>query len=256
MAISTIYPTGTIQNATTVMLSAKELVVQQMNVTSQNLGNADTIGYKALLQTGIEASVANPQRNGMSNPISYVQSGMLLRDLSQGSLKETNNPLDMALMGQGYFAIQVGEQKQYTRDGRFRLNDKGDLVTHDGHSVLSQGGTINLAAYKKFLVQKDGTVLGIDENDALVNVTKLLVVSFADQQAGIQEMGSGRYRTDQEALPATDTQVIQGSLETSNTNSMTESVNLMRMMKNYEQNQRVTETNDELMTQTINLRVN
>lgn len=256
MAVSTIYPTGTIQSSTTVMLSAKELVVQQMNVTAQNLSNSDTVGYKALMQVGVEAAVASPQKNALSQPISYVQSGLLLRDLSQGALKETGNPVDFSIIGQGYFALQVGDQKQYTRDGRFRLNEKGELVTHEGYPVLGQGGAINLGAYKKFIVQKNGTIVGINENDVPEDVTKFELVIFDNQQEAMEDVGAGRYKTDQEALPATQVQVMQGSVEMSNTNSMKESVSLMRLMKNYEHHQRVTETNDELMTQTINLRIN
>lgn len=255
MAITTITPSGTIENPATVMLSAKELVIQQMNLASQNLSNADTIGFKGLVQTGIESVYKNPAPKSIMDTISYVQAGMLLRDLTQGSLKETSNPYDMALIGQGYFAVQVGDQRQYTRDGRFRLNAQGDLVTADGYPVLTQNGVLSLANYKKFMVRKDGSIIGIDETDNPVNLGKLVVVSFEDQQLGLQDMGSGRFITNQEELAVPETVVQQGSLELSNTNPLSESVNLMRMMRMYEESQRITEMDDEVKRKVINLRV-
>lgn len=255
MAVSTIYPSGTIQNATTVMLSGKELVVQQMNIAAQNLSNGDTSGFKALIQTGIESVYTNPEKNAPSTHISYVQAGSLQRDLSQGSIRETNNPFDFAIMGQGYFAVQVGDKKQYTRDGRFRLNDKGDLVTMDGHAVLAQGGGVNIGGYNKLLVQPDGTILGVDAFDKATVMSQLFLVNFANQQAELEAIGNSFFQTTQEEIPVSKPHIIQGSLESSNTNPMAESVSLMRLMRNYKHHEKITETNDELMTQTINLRV-
>lgn len=255
MAVTSITPSGTIENPGTVMLSAKELVIQQMNLAAQNLSNGDTIGFKGLVQTGIESAYTNPAQNSPFPVISYVQAGMLLRDLSQGTLKETSNPFDLALIGQGYFAVQAGDQKLYTRDGRFRLSAAGILVTADGNPVLSQGGEIDLSKYKKFMIRSDGTIMGVDANDVITNVSQLLVVSFDDQQLGMQDMGNGRFATTQDELQVPGTLVQQGSLELSNTNPMTESISLMRMMKMYEESQRITEMDDEIKRKVINLRV-
>ena len=256
MAITSITPSGTIENSVTVMLSGKELVVQQMNLAAQNLSNSDTVGFKGLVQTGIESVYTNPAKHSNFPTISYVQPGMLLRDLAQGTIKETQNPLNMALIGQGYFAVQVGDQKLYTRDGRFRLDATGTLVTADGYPVLSQGGLINLSTYTKYVVENNGTIIGVDVNDVPTEVGQLIIVNFADQQLGLQNVGNGRFATNQEELSVPDTLVHQGALELSNVNSMTESVNLMRMMQMYEESQRITEMDDEIKRKVINLRIN
>jgi flagellar basal-body rod protein FlgF len=208
------------------------------------------------MEKGMEATYTDHRPGNHAKSLSYVQGGAFIRDLSQGALNNTNNPLNMAITGQGYFVVQVGDSKQYTRDGRFRLDNQGALVTHDGHSVMAAGGSLNLGNYTNFMVGEDGAITAWDSTGAAAQLGKISIVTFENQQEALIHAGMGRFTTEQEELAPTNSTIMQGYLELSNTNPMTESIHLMTIMRNYEQHQRMTESTDELMMQTINLRIN
>ena len=259
MAVTSITPSGTIENTATVMLSAKELLSQQMNLAAQNLSNADTISFKGLIQNGMEAVYRNPQLLGLMGKeaiVSYVQGSPIKRRIEQGALKQTHNPFDVALNGLGYFVIQSGDQQQLTRDGRFRLNTQGKLVTMDGHSVLGNNGEIDLSGYRSVSILNDGTILGFDYNNLQTVVGSIKCVSVKDEQNDLTYVGQGRFLLSGEENPMLhDTQVMQGFLEQSNVNPIMESVRLMQIMERYRESQNVTDMDDQLKTKTINLRI-
>ncbi len=256
MAVHHITTSGTIENASIVMLSAKELLTQQLTLAAQNLSNADTIGFKGLIQTGLEAVYRNPKLGGLSPAISYVQGSEVKRDIGQGSLKPTGDVYNLALNGLGYFVVQVGELKQFTRDGRFRLDKSGNLVTMDGYAVQGESGELNFADYATFSVLRDGTVLGFDANGIQTIAGKLKVSRFKDEQEDLEYVGTGRFIALGEESPIDGTtHVTQGFLEQANVNPIAESIRLMRVMQMYGEAQRVIEMDDSTKSRTIHLRI-
>lgn len=259
MTITSITPSGTIENTATIMLSSKELLSQQMNLAAQNLSNADTISFKGLMQSGMEAAYRNPRLSGVMGrgvTVSYVQGAPVKRSMEQGALRQTNNPFDLALNGFGYFVIQADGKQQLTRDGRFRLNSQGKLVTMDGHSVLGSNGEIDVGGYHSVSIMEDGTILGFDQNNAQTVVGTIKLIGVEDEQNDLEYVGQGRFLLvgEEHGVPQ-DTRVMQGFLEQSNVNPIMESVRLMQILERYRESQNVTDMDDQLKTKTINLRI-
>lgn len=256
MAQIYIRPSVTTENAGIVMLSAKEFLTNQLNVAAQNLSNGDTIGFKGLMQNGLETIYQNLQKMAGAPAVSYVQAAPIERDTSQGSLKQTHNPLDIALSGPGYFVIQVNGARQLTRDGRFRLNTNGELVTQAGHTVMSDQGPIQLGGYSRVLIGPSGTIQAFDENDVQFNLGQLARVAVNNEQTDVEYVGEGRFIPTGEEIPVPNhTQSLQGFLEQSNVNPIQESVALMRLIQFYQEAQRIADMDDALKSKTMNLKV-
>jgi len=254
MATAVFVPSGSVNNSSTIVLSAKELLMRQIDTASENLSNADTVAFKGFIQTSAETVYKN---NDPSSPIplvSYVQPGEVTRDLTQGSLKQTQNIYDFALNGRGYFIVQAGDQRMFTRDGRFRLNAQGILTTIDGQVVQGENGEIKLGDYETFSVQSDGTIMAL-KNGAQANLGKIKVVQFDDEQHDLTYSGFGRFVSDTEGKEPVNYTVMNGFVEGSNVNPVAESVRLMVVMRNYTEAQRMTESDDDLKSKVINLRV-
>jgi len=157
-------------------------------------------------------------------------------DHTQGALHNTGNPLDLALSGRGFFAVNGPNGPLYTRNGNFRLASDGRLVTGDGHAVRSQQGTpLTIAGRLPVEVSSDGT---ITQNGNAIG--KVDVVDFTST-AGLSEQGANYFRLAdpaQKPVPAPSTTVEQGSLETSNTGSAEAAIRLVSVMRQFEMLQR------------------
>lgn len=256
MATYSLNPSGSIEHSGIVMLSLKQVLSEQLSVASQNLANADTVGFKGLIQGSVESVYRNP-RLGMKSPsVSYVQPNMIKRNQEQGTLKQTGNPFDIGLNGHGFLAVQVGETTQYTRDGRLRLDSNGQLVTMDGHMVIGDNGPIQLSPYVSFSIMEDGSILGFDNKDVQTVVGNLNIIQFNDEEANLDYVGMGRFKAVGDPLTAdmSTVQVLQGFTEQSNVSSITESIRLMKIMQMYEEAQKITDMDDAAKNRTINLR--
>ncbi len=122
-------------NSIYVALSKQVVTERQMGVIANNIANSSTAGYKS------ESVFFNQYlMNDASRKTAYVQDLSTFSNLAQGNLEKTNNPLDLAIMGEGYFAIQTPNGEAYTRAGNFTINEQGDLTTMDGLPVLDDAG--------------------------------------------------------------------------------------------------------------------
>ena len=229
-------------DASSVALSAQLAVLHETDVIANNLANASTTGYKG--QHIAFAQFLSQTSDG--TPIAYVQEQATTRDPSQGSINTTNNRLDVAIRGEGYFTIQTPLGDRYTRNGHFQLDSSGQIVTSQGYPVLSDGGSP--------LVVPDGSgeiTIGADGSVSTPKgqLGKLSVVTFADQQA-LTETAGGYFQTDQIPQPAPDaTRLMQGSLEGSNVEPIIEITRLISSQHNVEYTKTFV---DALATQTSN----
>ncbi len=236
-------------------LAAAGALAQQtrLEVLANNIANINTNGYKG------EKTVfrINPTEDGPQTEQSadatqslspYAPPFETRIDFSQGALRETGNPLDVAINGSGFFAVQTPDGIQYTRQGSFSLDDGGVLVTSDGFPVLGDGGEITLEAGQVEIDLEGGITLDGDE------VGRFQITDFENPQV-LQKVGNGRFvTTDQTVVgerPA-DTTFSQGYLETANVNAilaMTEMVETSRAFGAY---QKVIQTVDEATSTSIN----
>jgi flagellar basal-body rod protein FlgF len=199
-----------------------------MDVIATNLANANTSGFKA--EAMIFSEFLEPTSKA-GTPLSMVFDVTSLRDMSEGNMKATNNPLDLAISGDGYFAVQAPQGERYTRLGAFQLDNQGQIVTLGGAPVLSAGGgplTIPREV-SSITITSDGTVSADS-----VEIGKLRVVDFEEPQA-LSKDGSGLYDAkDQAPRPATEAEVQQGMIEESNVKGVVEMTRMIEVVRSYQ----------------------
>jgi flagellar basal-body rod protein FlgF len=206
--------------------------MQSLDLLANNLANAGTNGYKAdrefySLFTSDDAASGD---SGNTSTLPMVDKRWT--DFSQGLLMNTANPLDLGLSGNGFFAVNGPSGPLYTRNGSFQISSSGVLVTSDGYAVRAQGGapiTVDPSAPLEVTsdgaVQQKGAVLG-----------QLDIVSFADP-ATLVKQGSNYYRNSSpNATPAsaTNVEVHQGHIESSNVRTPDAAVQLVGVMRQFE----------------------
>lgn len=229
----------------------------RMDILTNNLANVSTVGFKKegstsqsfddILTVKIkDASVGemNVQRTGIHQP--GVRIGENYTDYSQGSFRVTGNPYDLALAGNGFFAIEftnkAGETTtMYTRAGQFTLNKDGYLVTQEGDYVLDvQNRRIKLDPMKAATVTKDGQI----EQDGN-RIATIQVMDFEDYNY-LEKYGETYFRAVEGARTLTPkAQIEAGCLEMSNVQTVSEMVNLIAITRAYESNQKIVQTYDE-----------
>lgn len=228
----------------------------RMDILTNNLANASTVGFKKegstsqsfddVLTVKIKDSsvgLSNVQRIGVRNP--GVKIGENYTDYSQGSFRITNNTYDLALSGEGFFAIEftnkAGETgTKYTRAGQFTLNKDGYLVTQEGDYVLdTQNRRIQL---NTLLDSKIDTLGNIYQGGQ--PVARIQVTDFADYNY-LEKYGETYYQPVEGAeMITSDATVNSGYLEMANVQIVSEMVNLISITRAYESNQKIIQTYD------------
>jgi flagellar basal-body rod protein FlgG len=236
-------------------LAAAGAMVQQMRleVLANNIANINTSGFKGERTIfRINESTAAPEEGQPTEgiqPLSpYAPPFETRVDFSQGALRETGNPLDMAINGKGFFAVQTPEGVQYTRQGSFSINEEGLLVTPDGFPVLGEGGEITLEAGKVEIDLEGGIYVNGDA------VGRLQITDVNDPNT-LQKTGNGRFlATDQTVLAERpeDTTLSQGYLETANVNPIMAMTEMIETSRAFEAYQKVIQTADEATSTSIN----
>ena len=240
-------------NALYVGLSRQIVLQQQMDIIANNIANADTTGFKVeALQTAEDP--AQPAFTlGGREPVSFVASNGILRDFSPGALHQTGSPLDLAIDGQGFFRVQTASGEEYTRDGRFRLDDAGRVTTSGGQAVLDDGGGEIVLDPQKGPVSigPDGTISQGTGKD-IVRVGKIGVVNFANL-SGLEKAGDNLYRntSNLQATPVEAPRVRQGMLESSNVNPILEMTRMIEVSRAYEQMAKMMQSQADLSAQAV-----
>jgi len=224
---------------TTYLALSRQLVLRRrMDVIANNIANMTASGFRAekLLAEQVPVDV------GRRQTINYVQDVAVVRDLTPGAMTPTNNPLDVAIEGSGYFVIGTDEGDRYARGGQFRLSDLGEITTASGDSVLDDGGAPLAVPAESgaITIAPDGTV---STPDAVIG--RLNIVDFDDSQ-DLQKVGDGLYRTDQAPRPAADARLVQGLLEGSNVRPVVEMTEMMSTVRAYQGTQKIIDSHHEM----------
>lgn len=209
---------------------------QELDLAANNLANANTNGFRGE-HVSFKSRMMTASSNLATRAVnSFGILGSPRTDFSQGSLQQTGNPLDLALEGSGFFAVQAPTGVQYTRNGNFHLTATGALVTTQGYAVLGTSGPItlpqgNAEISSSGVISVDGAVAGelqLVQFDSSVPLTALGDASFSAPSAA--------------AMPSTNLTVQQGSLESSNINPVESAVGLIEIQRNAEMLQRALNT--------------
>jgi flagellar basal-body rod protein FlgF len=218
-------------NAIYVGLSRQMLLQRELDIVANNLANADTAGFKFESLIANADEVTTPTPGQPPTPVVFVAGGTVARDYTQGSLTQTGAPLDVAIDGKGFFQISTAAGPRYTRDGRFRLDPTGRVVTQDGDPVQGEGGDIVLDPKKgPVAIAANG-----DISQAGQNVGKLSVVSF-DSLAALSKDGANLLRNDSNLTPQPSTGALlkQGMLEGSNVQPVSQITRLIEINRAYD----------------------
>lgn len=238
------------ETTTYVSISLATALERSLDIAAHNMANASTAGYKAQHPL-MEAT--NLKGGDDTQNISYVQDKGIYVDLSQGSLVETGNSLDVAVNGQGWLAYQTEDgQTAYGRDGRFAVNNEGTLVTLAGNPVLDAGGApINIPQEVAHLIQiaQDGTIA--DQNGTPFGQLGLFdVPNFA----AATPLGAGLFLPNPQAdapTPLENGQFAQGYIEQSNVQPVMEMIHLMDIQRAYERASTLMTDDNDLTKQAI-----
>ena len=256
-------------------IAATGMLAQQMNVEviSNNIANVNTTGFKRqraefqdLLYQDLLRAGTNSSDTGTVVP-SGIQIGLgvkpaaVYRITEQGNITITNNDLDMAINGRGYFAVELPSgETGYTRSGAFGRSADGDLVTANGY-IIQPGITIPTNAIG-ISVNAQGQVSATIQNQTAPQlVGQLQLANFANE-AGLQAIGDSLFlETTASGLATVGNpgaagfgSIQQGALETSNVNVVAEITNLITAQRAYEMNSRVIQASDEMLSSVVQLR--
>ena len=182
--------------------------------------------------------------------LSYgVFNNEIFTNYAQGQLTTTNNPLDLAIEGRGFFSVETTEGLRFTRSGEFSKSADGYLVTKEGYRVLGENGHIKLDA-AQLTINEKGEIF-----DGAKLVDKLKMIDFKDQKA-LRKTGNGLVRVEEEGRPDNIIEFMgsikQGFLEGSNVNSVKEMVEMLAMLRTYEANQKLVKIHDEMLGRSVN----
>jgi flagellar basal-body rod protein FlgG len=201
--------------------------MKMIEIVTNNLANAQTTGFKRDFGRVLESQ-------------QLLDVGTTI-DTTAGPITSTQNPLDVAIDGEGFFAIQTPAGVRFTRNGSFSLDASGDLVTKQGMKVLSSSGSpINVTGNNIGI--QDGGIVTADGNE----VATLKVVNFQNINL-LQKEGSNHFVWSGSTDGVHDVdqaRVKSGSLERSNVNSMTEIIQLMGAYRDFESVQKTLKTLD------------
>lgn len=225
------------ENSIYVGLSRQVALQAQMDIVANNIANMSTPGYRAQNMVFHEY-VNKAPKNKIDNPpdpLSQVLDYGHFQTTQEGEMRQTGNPLDVALAGPGWFGVQTSDGTQYTRAGNFQVDVNGDLVTGMGQKVAGAGGgTITIPkGAQEIKIAEDGAV-----STERGQVGQLMIVEFANDQ-DLEATGSGLYQTTAAANPPQNTRAKQGMLEGSNVQAVLEMTRMIDVSRAYQATQKM-----------------
>lgn len=256
-------------------IGATGMLAQQLNVEviSNNIANMTTTGYKRqraefqdLLYQSLRRVGSASSDNGTIVPAGVqvgagVQAAAVYRIHEQGNMQLTDNPLDLAINGHGFFQITLPDgTTSYTRAGSFQLNPSGEIVTADGYKVV--GPSAVPAGAVQIAINESGEVLvSLNGQVQPQNVGQFQLATFPND-AGLEAIGNNMFLETPASGAATVGNpgttgrgvIKQGMVETSNVNIVSEITQLITAQRAYEMNSKVITTTDEMMRSVSTMR--
>jgi flagellar basal-body rod protein FlgF len=223
-----------------------EPMMTRLEVIANNLANMNTTGYKrdeVFMQLVKDAALLQAQGKGDLSEVQVER----ITDFSDGSLNPTNNPLDVAVQGRGFFVVDTPQGLRYTRNGNFTLTSSGTLVTAQGDPVMGVNGRIQLPDLQNL---KRGQIVISESGEIDVDnrsIARLRVVDFG-AGTGLTKQTSSLFVAPAGVLPSDiredSVQIRQGFLEGSNVEGLEEMIAMIELTRNFESNQRIIQAED------------
>jgi flagellar basal-body rod protein FlgF len=227
----------------------------RLEVLANNIANVNTTGFKKdslFIQAMKDAGVTQAQEQGELKGLESRQ----FVDFSEGSFVETKNPLDFAIQGRGFFAVETPQGIRYTKNGNFSLAVDGTIVNGQGYPVMGSSGKIVVPEPQKL-------------SDSAISVNQHGDISFGNTQLGklriadfenlnqLKKDGASLFSTEAEEKPvnldSTNTVVRQGYLEESNVEGIHEMIELVELTRSFETDQRTIQAQDATLERAMEI---
>ncbi len=227
--------------------------VAQLETIANNLANASTTGFK---RDELFVNELDKKRKALQfdklTAADAIPNASAVVDFTQGSLRGTGSPLDVAISGNGMFVVETPQGEAYTRDGRFTLNADGVLTNVNGLAVLGEGGPIELDLQQntptQIVINDRGEVL-LDGNT--IDTLRLVAV---DDPKDFKKIGENLFELIPSAAtpnPPLEISVRQGFLEESNVNPIYEMVSLIEVQQAFQTSQKMVQEQDQLLSRAV-----
>jgi flagellar basal-body rod protein FlgF len=228
-----------------VSLSHQIALRRQLDLIAGNIANADTTGYRrenAVFQSYLEQQPLAGNRTART--VNYVLDYGVARDSAPGEISQTNNPLDVALTGEGFFTVALpNDAIAYTRNGHFSLSDDGYLETANGARLLDRNGNPFQfdADEKNIVISPDGSIVSSAGEKG-----QLALVRFASD-VGLERLGDTLYQgANAEPIAPEKIQLRSGFLEKSNVKAIVETTEMMDVLRTYQSTTRLMERYEDM----------
>lgn len=219
------------ENASYVALSRQMALRLDLDAAANNMANVNTPGYKAVRSLFVEYLVdGDGSAAGGSQPVSMVLDQATVRDTRPGRLEQTEDPFNVAIMGEGYLVVETPLGPRYTRNGQITQDLDGRLVDINGLPLLDDANQPIVVpdGAGRLMIDRDGQV-----STDLGQAGQLALVRF-DDEAAMTPLGGGLLVTNEVPKPAEDSELVQGMLEQSNVEPILEMTELIRISKEYQ----------------------
>lgn len=236
----------------------------QMAIISNNLANANTTGFKSdraafqdLMYQNVRQVGAQSTQNTQYSTGLTLGTGVRIvateKNYAQGSVTQTNGSLDLGISGRGFLQITMPDGSiAYTRDGSLTMDSQGNVVTASGYPL--QPAITIPAGTQSLTIGTDGVVTAVSASNKSTQIGQIQLADFINEE-GMQPMGnnllieSAASGAPQVGTPGTNGlgTVQQGTLETSNVNTVTELVNMIECQRAYEMNSKAITTTDQML---------
>ncbi|MDZ7672992.1 MAG: flagellar basal-body rod protein FlgF [Halanaerobiales bacterium] len=235
--------------------SAMQTNLKRMDVTSNNLANVDTDGYKkdgTVQRTFSEMLISRYDKNGKEE-LGALGTGVEVDEsytnFKEGNIQHTNNKLDLAVKGSGFFALETPEGIRYSRNGNFYLNDENQVVDSQGNFLLNQNNEpIQIVPGREISIDQQGQIFLGELEGETINL-----VDFENYDQ-LTKIGNNLYQTEEgiEEIEPEGSSIMQGYLEGSNVNVVEEMASMIEVTRAYESNQKVIQTIDNTLDKAVN----
>jgi flagellar basal-body rod protein FlgG len=222
----------------------------RLEIIANNLANINTTGFKrdkAFSEALDDATVAR-QTSGTEQPLTHEYT-----DFSEGSLRPTNNPLDVAIQGKGFLVVETPNGVRYTRNGNLQLSLDGTLVNGSGYVVMGTNGKIQLPDVQRL---QNGSLHISETGEVMVDkqsIGHLRVADFADYTA-IHKDHESLFTVDAGTAvaegPGSQTSIRQGYLEESNVDGISEMISMIELNRAFEADQKSLRSQDATLERT------
>jgi flagellar basal-body rod protein FlgG len=244
----------------------------QIDVTANNISNVNTIGfkksraefadlmYKVMSYAGTSTSDVTKSPTGIEVGLGSRPTA-INKIFSEGSLKQTDNQLDVAITGNGFFKLELPDGTEvYSRNGAFKIDDEGNVVNGDGYKLIP--GIVIPPDATNITIGTDGTVTVVQPGQTQASQIGQVETTNFINPAGLHSMGDNLYlETDSSGQPVAGTPGIdglgvlrQGFVELSNVELVVELTDLITGQRAYDSNSKVITTSDEMLQTTNNLK--